>query len=145
MKWLVLVVFVFGCSGAKESEKTGDETRSGSVPIQPGTTFDDKVAEKDDPVDWKRFEVEEKTPAQISVYWDNPKIKAKIILRDWTAGPVSEVIHQTDAEKDTISTILKDGTYFLEIQALKGASVYTVELILGDPEESSFLNIPRPE
>jgi len=129
------------CGGPKE--ETGDEVKSAAVEIPTGTTVDDKVSSSGDPVDWKRFEVEVRTPAKIGIYWDNPDISAEVTLRDIFGGPVGSVVHAKGAPADYITAELRDGTYFLEIRAKQGSSVYTVEVLLG--EASSNSGVPRPE
>ena len=139
---LPLAVLLVSC-GPKEAAQTGDETRSAAGEVRPGTTVDDKVSSSNDPVDWKRFDVERKTDALITIYWDNPKIQAEVNLRDMFGNPVASATHASGATKDQISTNLKDGTWFLEIKAKSGASVYTLEVILGG--ETTSNGVPRPE
>jgi hypothetical protein len=137
------VLAAAACGGPRETEKTGDETRSAAVEILPGTTVDDKISAGDDKVDWKRFVVDEATTCMVNMYWDNPAVSAKVTVRDMFGGPVAELAHQPAAEKDSAEFRLKDGTYFLEIVAASKASVYTVELILGG--QSGSYGVPRPE
>ena len=139
----ILVLAAIAC-GPKEAPQTGDESRSAALEILPGTTVDDKIDKAKDPVDCKRFTVEDKTPATVNIYFDNPSVGAEVTLRDMFGGAVGMVKHQAAADKDSIANvILKDGTYFLEIAATKGASVYTIEVMLGN--DSGSLGIPRPE
>ncbi len=141
----VLLAFAAACR-PPEGETTGDEARSGAVEIRPGVLHDDKVAARGDPVDFKRFQVGQVTPCTINVYWDNPAIAAHLVLRDMFGGTVAEVTHAKGVGKDTLGPVsLKDGTFFLEIAAKSGASVYTVELFLGDPETMGSEAIPWPE
>lgn len=147
-KWTWLLFFLWGVSSCRtpEGETTGDEARSGAVEIRPGVLQDDQVSARGDPVDFKRFHVGQVTPCIINVYWDNPQIVARLVLRDMFGGVVSEVSHAKGAGKDTIGPVtLKDGTFFLEVEARSGTSVYTVELFLGDPESVGSEAIPWPE
>ncbi|MBL6975875.1 MAG: hypothetical protein ISR64_09110 [Deltaproteobacteria bacterium] len=142
---LLMTPVAFACK-PKIPPATGDETRSAAGEIVPGITTDDKVSAKWDAVDWKRFAVNTPTPATVNVYWDNPGVKARITVRDMFGGPVAEMDHAVDAPRDTMSGLsLREGTYFLEIEAKGGSSVYTVELFLGDPEAGGSYGVPRPE
>ncbi|NOZ02344.1 MAG: hypothetical protein GXP54_10705 [Deltaproteobacteria bacterium] len=142
---IFLAPIVMSCK-PKIPPATGDETRSAAVEMVPGITTDDKVSAKWDAVDWKRFNVDSPTPATVNVYWDDSSVGAKITLRDMFGGAVAEVDHAEGAKKDSLSGIsLKQGTYFLEIEATSGASVYTVELFLGDPNAGGSYGVPRPE
>lgn len=137
---LPLLALAFACGGA---EKTGDETRSGADDILPGLTWDDKVSSKADPVDWKRFRIDSPVPAVVVVHWDDPSIKARVALKDMFGAPAAEAKHVPDAPTDTLPEArLTEGTWFVEIEALSGASVYTLEVRLGGP---SGLGVPRPE
>lgn len=143
--FLVVAMLPAGCR-VPEGESTGDEARSGAVEIRPGVLQDDHVAARGDPVDFKRFQVGQVTPCTINVYWDNPAVAARLVLRDMFGGTVAEVAHAKGAGKDTLGPVaLKDGTFFLEVEATSGASVYTVELFLGDPETMGSEAIPWPE
>lgn len=140
---LVLLLAVAACRGP-EALETGDETMSGATPILPGTTADDKVSAKDDPVDWRRFEMEDPGPATIDVYWDNPDIKAVLVLHGRFGETMKEQEHVDGAPKDSLSLPrLPDGTYFIEVRARKGSSVYTLEVTVGDGGGSQ--GVPRPE
>ncbi len=142
---LAVAMLPAGCR-VPEGEATGDEARSGAVEIRSGVLQDDKVAARGDPVDFKRFQVGQVTPCTINIYWDNPALAARLVLRDMFGGTVAEVAHVKGSAKDTVGPVtLKDGTFFLEIAAKSGASVYTVEMFLGDPETVGSEAIPWPE
>jgi len=114
--------------------------------IVPGVTVDDKVSARWDEVDWKRFTVHSATPASVNVFWDDPTIEARVTLRDMFGGPVAEMDHANAAEKDSMTGIsLKEGAYFIEITANRGSSIYTVEVLLGDPSAGGSYGVPRPE
>lgn len=138
----LLLALLLSCGPKGPTAQTGDETRSAAQEIRPGTT-DDKVSKSDDPVDWKRFEVESRSPVTIEIYWDDPSVESVVTLRDMFGGVVAEVTHAKDAPKDTLGPLtLNDGTWFLEIRCLDGASVYTVDLIIGSADT---FGVPRPE
>lgn len=137
---LPLLALALACGGA---QRTGDEIRSGATELVIGVTADDKVSSKDDEVDWKRFHVSTTTPAIVRVYWDNPDIEARVALRDMFGAPLAEVRHAPGAPSDGLPEVrLGEGTYYVEITATKGASVYTLDLVLGGP---SSAGVPRPE
>lgn len=130
-----------------QGEATGDEGWSGAGDIQPYVLVDDKVAARGDPTDFKRFRIEEPTPVTINVYWDNPEIRARVALYDQFGGLLAQVEHPKGAEKDTLGPVdlKQEGTYFVEISAKAGASVYTIELISGNPDEGGGSQVPFPE
>lgn len=141
-----LVVFLTVTCKPKIPPAIGDETRSAAQVINPGVTVDDKVSAKWDAVDWKRFAVNSPTPATVKFHWDDPSIQARVTLRDMFGGAVADADHSKAAPTDTLTAAaLKEGTYFLEIEADKGSSVYTVELLLGDPGAGGSHGVPRPE
>jgi len=128
------------CGGA---QRTGDENRSGAQQLTIGLTSDDRVSASEDESDWKRFSVDAPTPAIVAVYWDNPDVKARVALRDMFGSPLAEVQHAAGAPSDRLPEVrLAEGTYFIEIAATQGESVYTLELGLGGP---SSAGVPRPE
>jgi hypothetical protein len=104
---------------------------------------DDKVSKPDDPVDWKRFEVESRSPATVAVYWDDPTVEAVVTLRDMFGGPVAEVTHAKEAPKDVIGPVtLAEGTWFVQIACTGGSSIYTIEATVGSADA---YGVPRPE
>ena len=145
MRWIVVPMFLMVACGPKGPPAIiGDETKSAAQEIRPNTTVDDKVSKADDPVDWKRFNVEERTPATITLYWDDPTVEAVVTLRDMFGGIVGELKHAPGAPKDSLAKLtLAEGTWFLEIRAEAGASVYTLEVQLGS--DNNTLGVPRPE
>jgi len=137
---LPLLALTLACGGA---QRTGDEIRSGAAELTIGVTVDDKVSSKDDEVDWKRFHVSTTTPAIVRAYWDNPDVEARLALRDMFGSPLAEVRHVPGAPSDSLPEVrLAEGTYYIEIAASKGTSVYTLDLVLGGP---SSAGVPRPE
>ena len=131
---------IVACGGA---QKTGDETRSGATEIRPGLTFDDKVAASKDPSDWKRFRVDSTVQAVVVVHWDNPSVKGRVSLKDQFGATLAEARQKGGTPSVSLpETRLQEGTYFVEVAASKGSSVYTLEVRLGGP--SSF-GVPRPE
>jgi len=141
----VFVLLVLFSCRAPEGEMTGDEGRSGAKQIFHGITYDDKIAQKGDPVDYKKFDVENASPLTLNIYWDNPQIKATVAILDYFGGVVRRITHDEPKQKDTIELpVIKEGTYFVEIRALKKSSVYTLELILGG-EDTGAGGVPRPE
>lgn len=136
----LLALALAACGGA---QRTGDENRSGATELTIGLTTDDKVSKGDDEVDWKRFHVASPTTGVVTVYWDEPAVGARITLRDMFGAPLAEVRHTLGAPSDVLPEArLGEGTFYVEIVATKGASVYTVELTLGGP---SSAGVPRPE
>ncbi|MBM4386663.1 MAG: T9SS type A sorting domain-containing protein [Deltaproteobacteria bacterium] len=124
-----------------------DATRSYAMEIPLNSTADDRVAfyEKDKS-DWKRFTISEKTTALINIHWDDPEITRQVNLYDQFGGKMRELNHQKGVEKDSIKDIsFNAGTYFVEITAQKGSSVYTVEVLTGDMTQGTGYGIPRPE
>ena len=142
--WVLLLALGVASCRTGPPETTGDETRSGATKLVPGTTFDDRVCDSTDPVDWKRFQVGQRAPAKISIYWDNPSIKASWRLVNYFGQPVAQIEHKKGAEKDELKQELEAGTYFLEVRAKKGCSVYTLEVLVGDLESNPY-GVPRPE
>jgi hypothetical protein len=128
------------CGGA---QRTGDESRSGAVDLVLGLTADDKVSSKDDETDWKRFHVDGPTTAIVTVYWDQPDVGARLALRDQFGAPLAEVRHAAGAPSDSLPEVrLAEGTYYVEVTATKGESVYTLDVQVGGP---SSAGVPRPE
>ncbi len=101
---LAVAMLPAGCR-VPEGEATGDEARSGAVEIRSGVLQDDKVAARGDPVDFKRFQVGQVTPCTINIYWDNPALAARLVLRDMFGGTVAEVAHVKGSAKDTVGPV----------------------------------------
>jgi len=146
----IIPLFILAC-GVKPDAKSGnDYTKSMALPVNIGTTVDDKVdVKKGDSTDWKRFKVEDPGPLKINVYWDNPdNIDATLELRT-NIGVKIATLHHKHKEKSPKDTISKKnigpGAYFLKIHADKGASVYTVEVLTGALTNGSAYGVPRPE
>lgn len=142
--WLFLpflaLALALACGGAQRS---GDEARSGAQELIIGVTADDKVSAKQDPVDWKRFSIEGATSAILTLHWDNPAVGARVSLRDMFGAPLAEAKHVASAPSDSLPEVrLGEGTYYVEVTATSGESVYTLDLQLGGP---SSAGVPRPE
>lgn len=137
------------CRPSKDSNSGGDHSRIGAVEIQLGAIVDDKVSSlTGDNTDWKRFNIEsDNTPLKINIYWDNLKVKAKLALRDIFGGEIKFIEHTEGSPKDSIEGIsLKEGTYFIEIEAKENESVYSIEVLAGEEMiEGGGYGIPRPE
>ena len=140
LRILLIPIALVACGGA---QRTGDETRSGAQELVLGITADEKVSSSDDESDWKRFRVDSQTTAIITIYWDNPAVGARMTLRDQFGAPLGEAKHVADASSDSIPEVrLGEGSYYVEVVATKGASVYTLDVQLGGP---SSAGVPRPE
>jgi hypothetical protein len=140
---LILTSYLFlSCGTSTPSD--GDERRSGAKETLLGITVDDKIsAGSGDKTDWKRFALEDSADITINFYWDNPKVSVKVLLRDQFGGELKILNHQEGIDKESIEAKLTEGQYFLQIESLKGESVYTLEILT--PDLAGGSGIPRPE
>ena len=150
---VLLSLFSIQCvslGAAKDVKSGGDHVRGRAKEISLGQTHDDHVStETGDHTDWKMFSVLEPTRVTIDLYWDNPSIKSKVYIKDQFGGVVFELPHRTGQRKDHWADIkLREGEYYLQVEAKRGNSVYTIEIT---PEGSfsgrggSRRSITRPE
>lgn len=138
-RWLVpsLATASLGCGLGADERSGGDAGRGDAKPAALDTLLYDRVGVDDgDSTDWKSFKLEEGAKVTINVWWDDPKaIGANIELRDMDAKSLVKLKHAKGSKQEKLGpTKLKEGTYFLRIQASSGASVYSYEIVTGSGE-----------
>ncbi len=134
--WLSVAALLLaaGC-GVAFDEKSGDDAkRGGAVQIPLNAPTDDRVdASGGDHTDWKAFVLEEAAEATLRVWWDSPGLEATISVRNPEARSEVSETHRPGSRRDVIGPVqLPAGTYFVQVQATEGASVYTLEVLAGD-------------
>lgn len=127
---VVLGTASFGCAGPMDSASGGDHVRGKAKDITIGGTFDDHVsADAGDHTDWKHVVIPGDMKLQIDAWWDDPSVDATIYIKDQFGGAVFELAHEGGLRKDSFKGMkLREGEYYLQIVATRGASVYTLEL-----------------
>ncbi len=135
-RWLVpsLATALMGCGLGPDERSGGDAGRGDAQPAALDTLLYDRVGVDDgDATDWKSFKLEEGAKVTINVWWDDPKgVGATIELRDMDAKSLVKLKHASGSKQEKLGpTKLKEGTYFLRIQATSGASVYSYEIVTG--------------
>ena len=134
--WLVppLALLFVACGTGPDERSGGDAGRGDAKPAAVDTLLYDRVGVDDgDSTDWKSFKLEEGAKVTINVWWDDPKgVGATIELRDMDAKSLVKLKHASGSKQEKLGpTKLKEGTYFLRIQATSGASVYSYEIVTG--------------
>lgn len=135
---LVLAIASTGlmaCGGFDFDEQTGgDGTRGEAREIQVGPTLDDRLsALQGDNTDWKKFTLTDGGKLVVKFWWDDPSISATVTLRDELGQKLEAMKHAKGQGQDALGPVqVAAGTYYLEIVASEGASVYTYELHLGE-------------
>ena len=104
--------------------------RGKAVEIKLNTTHDDSIsADEGDHTDWKSFALGGTTSLTINAYWDDPSVESIINVRDQFGGRVFELKHSSGERENHWRGIkLREGSYFLEVVASRGSSVYTLEI-----------------
>lgn len=142
-----------GCgafASSLDKNSGGDHVRGKAVSIQISQTHDDFVSAPDgDHTDWKSFSLPDATLLEVHAYWDNPDIEAVVNVRDQFGGRIFELKHARGQREDHWTDIrMRDGDFYLEIVAKRGASVYTLELKRAGDAPGAFeqpRNLAPPE
>ena len=113
-----------------DTNSGGDHVRGKAKPIEIGSTHDDHVsAYGGDHTDWKSFSLPDASLLEVHAYWDDPSIRAVVNVRDQFGGRIFELKHKQGRREDHWTDIrMRDGEFYLEVVAKRGASVYTLEL-----------------
>jgi len=138
-RWLVpSLTLVLGACGTGPDERSGgDAGRGDAKAAAVDTLLYDRVGVEDgDSTDWKSFKLAEDAKVTINIWWDDPKgVGATLELRDMDAKSLVKLKHKGGQQQEKIGpTKLKEGTYFLRIQADSGASVYSYEISTGSDD-----------
>ena len=113
-----------------DTNSGGDNVRGKAVELKIGQTHDDFLAaDQGDNTDWKKFILSEPSIVALDAYWDQPSIAVAITVRDQFGGQVFALNHSAGTAHDHFPGMkLREGDYYLEVIASRGASVYTLEL-----------------
>ena len=116
--------------GGRDENSGGDHVRGKAVQLKLGETHDDHVSASDgDHTDWKKFVLPGPTVLTINAYWDDPSISAIVAVRDQFGGTIFQLHHKRGDRSDHWPDMkMREGEYYLELVAVDGASVYTLEL-----------------
>lgn len=144
-----ILAFSAACGTGPNELSGGDEKRGSAKKMALGQPIHDRLDRSaGDATDWKVFTVPVyETIMTLNGWWDNPDIIATIIVRDQFGGQMYKLKHQLGQRKESWGNIrVREGSYFLEIEADSGGSVYTLEIELeeGGPDRTPGA-IPRPE
>jgi hypothetical protein len=134
--WIAPLVagFLAACGIGPDERSGGDAGRGDAQPAQLDTLLYDRVSVDDgDSTDWKSFKLEEGGKVTVNVWWDDPKaVGASVELRDMDAKSLVKLKHKGGVQQERLGPVkLKEGTYFLRIQASSGGSVYSYEISTG--------------
>ena len=126
-------VCLCGCGAAPDSDSGGDARRSEAREIQPNAWVDDRVsAAQGDNTDWKSFELPVSSGVTLVFWWDDPAVHTRVVLRDQHGRALHEAEHDGASREDRFGPVdLPEGLFFLQIEALSGASVYTMQVATG--------------
>lgn len=130
---LSLATLLAACGPGFDEKTGGDGTRGEAREVRVDAAIDDRVsAEQGDNTDWKKFELDDAAKVTVKFWWDEPGIKVSITLRDELGQKLTSMTHASGQREEALGPIkLKGGSYFLEIAAGGGASVYTFEVQTG--------------
>lgn len=126
-------VIITGCGAFgtnRDTNSGGDHVRGKAKPLELGVTHDDHVSASDgDHTDWKSFSLPDPTLLEVHAYWDDPSVDVVVNVRDQFGGRIFELKHKRGQREDHWRDIrMRDGEFYLEVVAKRGASVYTLEL-----------------
>jgi len=137
-RWLApSAAILLACGTGPDERSGGDAGRGDAKPAALDSLLYDRVGVDDgDSTDWKSFKLGEDAKVTINVWWDDPKaVGATIELRDMDAKSLVKLQHKPGQQSEKLGpTKLKEGTYFLRIQAGSGASVYSYEISTGSAD-----------
>ena len=132
---LVLALTLGSACGVAFDEMSGEDAkRGGATQIALNAPIDDRVdAATGDNTDWKAFVLDEAAEATLRVWWDSPGLEATVVVRNPEARSEIAETHRPGSRRDVIGPVqLPAGTYFVQVQATEGASVYTLEVLASD-------------
>ena len=134
----------------RDENSGGDHVRGKAKEIVVGETFDDHVSDPDgDHTDWKKFSLIEPTNLTLLAFWDDPSVETTLTFRDQFGGQLYQVKHARGERQNRWAGLkLREGEYYLEVVATRGASVYTLHLIAqggASFEAPGGVDVDRPE
>lgn len=118
------------CGGLKDKNSGGDHVRGKAVDVKLNVTHDDSIsADEGDHTDWKHFVLGASMTLTVNAYWDDPSVDTVVNVLDQFGGRIFELKHKPgERENHWRGVKLREGEYFLEVVASRGASVYTLEI-----------------
>ena len=120
-----------GCGGGevKPDSASGDDfERAGAAELFLDKLTDDYLdAEKGDNTDWKFFKIRQRGILELTIYWDQKKVRSIIDVRDRFGVLIDSRRHSAELEKDKMDLKVEPGTHFVRLYTDKGKSVYTIE------------------
>ncbi len=130
---VLISVFTCGCFGVMDEKSGGDHVRGKAKEVLLNTTHDDHVSADDgDHTDWKKFNIPAEMKVTLDAYWDDPSVDALIRVKDQFGGAIFELKHERGKMRDNWPNMkMREGEFYLEVVAKRGASVYTLELTTG--------------
>ena len=125
------------CGPGPDGKSGGDEKRISAVVVALGAVLDDRVSRSGgDATDWKRFHLDSRDQVNITVYWDDPDIRAHLELLNAFGNVIGEQKHTSGEGVDQFSAELDEGDYYLAIISDGGSSVYSLEVTTGEVHSS---------
>lgn len=130
---LSLAILLAACGPGLDENTGGDGTRGEARAVAVDAAIDDRVStDQGDGTDWKKFELDDAAKVTVRFWWDEPGVNVSITLRDELGQKLTAMKHAPGQREEALGPIkLKGGSYFLEIAATGGASVYTFEVQTG--------------
>jgi len=128
-----LVPLLVACGPGFDESTGGDGSRGEAREVKVDKATDDRVsAEQGDNTDWKKFVLDDEAKVTIHFWWDNPSVKVATSLRDELGQKLASLKHAGGQREEVLGPVkLKAGTYFIEVAASDGNSVYTFEVQTG--------------
>lgn len=146
---LMVCCAAVGCGSTMDANSGEDHVRGKAVKIKLDQTHDDSLsADEGDHTDWKKLVLADSMVISVNAYWDDPSVKSVIHVRDQFGGQVFELKHEIGHAEDHWKDMkMREGEYYLEVVAEKGASVYTLEVTssAGGDDDSGDPGVGRPE
>lgn len=127
------VCLASACAPGFNTESGGDAKRSEAIEVPTDEPVDDRVSAKQgDHTDWKSFQLSTASAVTLRFWWDEPSVESTVQLRDEHGALLHEAVHHGELREDIFGPVnLDSGTYYLQIEARSGASVYTMRLDTG--------------
>jgi hypothetical protein len=145
---LALLLILLACSGEVGGPPEDDAIQT-ALPMEVNGILDDRVSADDDALDWKYFQYEVQQDLYLLFFFDEPGVKVEMTLFTGAGNRVASLAHDPSNEFDLLQVPdLRQGRYYLQIEAESGASVYTIRssagempMLLGSGPNTE----PRPE
>ena len=130
---LLALLLCIGSCGGEVGGPPEDDAIQTALPMEVHGILDDRISADDDALDWKYFQYEVQQDLYLLFFFDEPGVKVEMTLLTGAGNRVASISHDPSNEFDLLQAPdLRQGRYYLQIEADSGTSVYTIRSSAGE-------------